>query len=198
MREQNQTFDNLHSMPSRRERLRVLMRLKSQRQLLTGGVVALAALATALGGALWQSRSSPEVVRLGMGVASVETQPVAELTPLDEAVAEQAAMREPEPVASESAMGSGEASYYGTELAGNRTASGESFDPNKLTAAHRTLPLGSRVRVTNSRNGESVVVRINDRGPFHGNRVIDLSTAAARTIGLIRSGTGRVSLALLV
>ena len=95
-------------------------------------------------------------------------------------------------------MADGEASYYGSELAGNRTASGEVFDPNQLTAAHRTLPLGSEVRVTNPRNGESVVVRINDRGPFHGNRVIDLSTAAARQIGLIRSGTGRVNLALLL
>ena len=92
----------------------------------------------------------------------------------------------------------GLASYYGNELAGNRTASGEVFNPQKLTAAHRTLPLGSKVRVTNPRNGQSVVVRINDRGPFHGNRVIDLSTAAARTIGLIRSGTADVRLALLV
>ena len=95
-------------------------------------------------------------------------------------------------------MADGEASFYGNELAGNRTASGEIFDPQKLTAAHRTLPLGSKVRVTNPRNGKTVVVRINDRGPFHGNRVIDLSTAAARSIGLIRSGTGRVNLALLV
>ncbi len=95
-------------------------------------------------------------------------------------------------------MASGEASYYGEELAGNRTANGEVFDPSRLTAAHRTLPLGSRVRVTNPRNGDSVVVRINDRGPYHGNRVIDLSTAAAREIGLIRSGTGNVNLALLI
>ena len=95
-------------------------------------------------------------------------------------------------------MRSGQASYYGDELAGSRTASGEVFEPERLTAAHRTLPLGSRVRVTNPRTSESVVVRINDRGPFHGNRVIDLSSAAARSIGLIRSGTGRVNLALLV
>ncbi|PEQ13113.1 hypothetical protein B2G71_08815 [Novosphingobium sp. PC22D] len=105
---------------------------------------------------------------------------------------------EPVPSPSESGIGNGRASFYGNELAGNRTASGEIFDPKRLTAAHRTLPLGSRVRVTNARNGKSVIVRINDRGPFHGNRVIDISTAAARTIGLIRSGTGRVNLALLV
>ena len=95
-------------------------------------------------------------------------------------------------------MADGEASYYGNELAGNPTASGEIFDPNRLTAAHRTLPLGSKVRVTNPQNGRSVVVRVNDRGPFHGNRVIDLSAAAARNIGLIQSGTERVKLALLL
>lgn len=91
-------------------------------------------------------------------------------------------------------IGSGKASYYGAELAGNPTASGEAFDPSEMTAAHRTLPFGTRVRVTNERNGESVVVRINDRGPFHGRRVIDVSTAAAREIGLKRSGTAPVTL----
>ena len=96
-------------------------------------------------------------------------------------------------------MASGVASYYGRGdgFAGRRTANGEVFNPARLTAAHRTLPMGSRVRVTNPRNGESVVVRINDRGPFHGNRVIDLSYAAAREIGLIRTGRGNVQLALL-
>ena len=91
--------------------------------------------------------------------------------------------------------GSGMASWYGAELAGHRTASGERFDPAELTAAHRTLPLGSRVRVTYQ--GESVVVRINDRGPFAGHRVIDLSKAAAEKIGLRRAGSGRVTLAVL-
>ncbi|MFN4356898.1 septal ring lytic transglycosylase RlpA family protein [Sphingopyxis alaskensis] len=91
----------------------------------------------------------------------------------------------------------GVASYYGNELAGNRTASGERFDPGQLTAAHRTLPFGSMVRVTNVATGDSVVVRINDRGPFAHGRVIDVSHAAAREIGLHRSGTARVKLALL-
>lgn len=94
-------------------------------------------------------------------------------------------------------IGSGTASYYGNELAGNRTASGERFDPRALTAAHRTLPFGSKVRVTYAKTGESVIVTINDRGPFHGNRVIDLSKAAAEQIGLARAGSGRVELALL-
>jgi len=95
-------------------------------------------------------------------------------------------------------MGMGKASHYGPGLAGNPTASGEIFNPRKLTAAHRTLPLGSRVRVINPRNGQSVVVRINDRGPFVAGRVIDLSTAAARRIGLMQQGVGRVELRLLV
>ena len=89
----------------------------------------------------------------------------------------------------------GMASWYGAELAGHRTASGERFNPGDFTAAHRTLPLGSKVRVTYQ--GRSVVVRINDRGPFARGRVIDLSRAAAEEIGLRRAGSGRVELARL-
>jgi rare lipoprotein A len=88
----------------------------------------------------------------------------------------------------------GEAVYYGAELAGRPTASGEIFDPGLLTAAHRTLPLGSQVQVTNLGNGLSTVVRINDRGPFSGSSIIDLSTAAAQRIGLLPRGSGQVQL----
>lgn len=94
-------------------------------------------------------------------------------------------------------LGTGIASYYGARFAGRQTASGEVFDPSRLTAAHRSLPFGSKVKVTNRRNGRSVIVRINDRGPFHRNRVIDLSREAARQIGLIGPGHGKVELALL-
>ena len=94
-------------------------------------------------------------------------------------------------------LGPGEASYYGDELVGNPTASGEAFDPDGLTAAHRTLPLGSIVRVTNARNGKTVVVRINDRGPWLLHRVIDLSEEAARRIGMVRAGTATVHLEIL-
>ncbi|WP_098104712.1 septal ring lytic transglycosylase RlpA family protein [Novosphingobium sp. PC22D] len=94
-------------------------------------------------------------------------------------------------------IGSGVASYYGRKFAGRRTASGDVFDPTQLTAAHRTLPFGSRVRVTNRRNGKTVIVKINDRGPFHADRVIDLSRAAAGEIGLVGPGSGKVELALL-
>jgi rare lipoprotein A len=93
-------------------------------------------------------------------------------------------------------IGSGMASFYGRELAGNRTASGERFDPTALTAAHRTLPLGSQVRVTNPANGQSVIVTVNDRGPFHSNRLIDLSKAAADKIGISRAGSGKVDIAV--
>ncbi|GGD83556.1 septal ring lytic transglycosylase RlpA family protein [Croceicoccus mobilis] len=94
-------------------------------------------------------------------------------------------------------IGHGEASWYGKRFAGRPTANGETFNPGELTAAHKTLPFGSRVRVTSRRTGKSVVVRINDRGPYHGNRVIDLSEAAAREIGIKSRGKGNVELALL-
>jgi rare lipoprotein A len=94
-------------------------------------------------------------------------------------------------------LGTGMASWYGADFAGRRTASGERFDPRELTAAHRSLPFGTRVLVTELASGRSVVVRINDRGPFSRNRVIDVSEAAARRIGLIGAGQGKVSLALI-
>jgi rare lipoprotein A len=82
----------------------------------------------------------------------------------------------------------GLATFYGVEQQGGPTASGERFDRNQLTAAHRTLPLGTRVRVTNTRNGRSVEVRINDRGPYGQGRIIDLSEAAARRLDMIAAG----------
>jgi len=87
---------------------------------------------------------------------------------------------------------SGIASYYGYG-AGSQTASGQRFNPNAMTAAHRTLPFGTKVRVTNKRNGKTVVVTINDRGPFVRGRVIDLSTAAAGVIGMKSSGLAPVT-----
>ena len=94
-------------------------------------------------------------------------------------------------------IGRGQASYFGNEMAGNRTASGEKCDPDKFTAAHRTVPLGSRLRVTDLVTGRSVVVRVNDRGPFSRGRVIDLSRAAAKEIGLFARGHGEVQLSLV-
>ena len=89
-------------------------------------------------------------------------------------------------------IGTGMASYYGSELSGNRTASGERFDPNAMTAAHRTLSFGSLVAVTNLANGQEVVVRINDRGPFKPGRVIDLSYAAAGVLDMHKHGLAKV------
>jgi rare lipoprotein A len=91
----------------------------------------------------------------------------------------------------------GLATFYGAEQQGGPTASGERFDRNKLTAAHRTLPLGTRVRVTNTRNGRSVEVRINDRGPYGKNRIIDLSEAAARRLDMIDAGVVPVTVEVL-
>ncbi len=94
-------------------------------------------------------------------------------------------------------LGTGEASFYGPGFAGRPTANGERFNPTNMTAAHRTLPFGSKLRVTNTRNGQSVVVRVNDRGPYAHNRVIDLSQGAAERIGMINSGTANVKLELI-
>jgi len=94
-------------------------------------------------------------------------------------------------------LGVGEASYYHDSLAGNPTASGAPYRPEALTAAHRRLPLGTRVRVTNLDNGRSVVVEVNDRGPFAKGRVIDLSRAAASRLGMIHRGHTDVRLDLL-
>ncbi|HEX5677915.1 MAG TPA: septal ring lytic transglycosylase RlpA family protein [Alcanivorax sp.] len=86
----------------------------------------------------------------------------------------------------------GLASWYGRKFHGYRTSSGETFDMYRFTAAHRTLPLPTYVRVTNLDNGKSLVVRVNDRGPFHSERIIDLSWAAAARLGIEGKGTGRV------
>jgi rare lipoprotein A len=91
----------------------------------------------------------------------------------------------------------GEASYYANKFHGRRTASGERYDRTKLTAAHRTLPFGTMVRVTNLRNNKSVTVRINDRGPQKKSRIIDLSAAAARQIGMIAEGVAKVGIEVL-
>jgi rare lipoprotein A len=90
---------------------------------------------------------------------------------------------------------SGRASWYGPGFHGRRTASGETFNTNDMTAAHRTLPFGTKVRVVNKKTGRSVVVRINDRGPYAHGRVIDLSKASAQAIGI--SGVGSVDVAQL-
>ena len=94
-------------------------------------------------------------------------------------------------------LGTGVASYYGRRFHGRLTANGERFNMRAMTAAHKTLPFGTMVRVTNPSNGRSVVVRINDRGPFIPGREIDLSRGAAEAIGMIQRGHARVELELV-
>lgn len=91
----------------------------------------------------------------------------------------------------------GRVSWYGRRFAGRVTASGEVFDAEALTMAHRALPFGTRVRVTNLRNRRSVVVRVNDRGPHTGGRIGDVSLAAARALGMLRNGVVEARLELL-
>lgn len=91
----------------------------------------------------------------------------------------------------------GIASYYANDFHGKQTSNGEIFDMNALTAAHRTFPFGTKVRVTNLENNKTVVVRINDRGPFKEERMMDLSMGAAKEIDLIHTGTARVRLEVL-
>lgn len=106
-----------------------------------------------------------------------------------------ACSRYPRPKAPGSGVGEvsiGLASFYGNEFSGRPTASGERYDPSRYTAAHRSLPFGSLVRVTNLANNRSVVVTINDRGPQRGDRILDLSYAAARELNMINDGVVRV------
>lgn len=91
----------------------------------------------------------------------------------------------------------GIASWYGKKFHGRRTSNGEAYDMYGMTAAHKNLPLPTYVRVTNLENDRSVVLRVNDRGPFHGNRIIDLTYTAAKALGIVRKGTGYVEVRAL-
>jgi rare lipoprotein A len=91
----------------------------------------------------------------------------------------------------------GRASWYGSDFHGRKTANGERYNMESLTAAHRTLPFGTRVKVTNLDNGRECVVRINNRGPYLKGRMLDLSKAAARQIGMLTKGVGRVKMQIL-
>jgi rare lipoprotein A len=91
----------------------------------------------------------------------------------------------------------GIASYYADDFHGKQTSNGETFDMNSLTAAHRTFPFGTKIRVTNLENAKTVIVRVNDRGPFKEGRMIDLSRGAAQALDLVRTGTARVRLEVL-
>ena len=91
----------------------------------------------------------------------------------------------------------GVASWYGEEFRGKKTANGEIYDPDKLTAAHRSLPFGTLVKVTDLSNNRQVIVRINDRGPYKRGRIIDLSLGAARRLGMVKKGLARVKIKII-
>jgi rare lipoprotein A len=139
----------------------------------------------------WQSSTGrcPALLALGLALAVSGCARTLPYTPPPEPSA-------PPPSAAPS-RATGIASYYAHQHDGRRTASGERFDMQELTAAHRTLPFGTRVRVTNLDNGRSVVVRINDRGPFIKKRILDVSYAAAQELRMIHRGTARVRLDVL-
>lgn len=147
--------------------------------------------------------SLPGVVALGAWLAiaacSAQTRPAAAEPRGQQATRNSAA--EPDPPASKVNVGAtqrGKASWYGTRYHGRKTASGERFDKDALTAAHRTLPFGTVVRVKNLSNGETVEVRVTDRGPFRKKqRIIDLSEAAARRLRMISAGVVPVVLEVI-
>lgn len=189
-------------LPARRARLNAFVRLKMQRTVLLGAVALLVPASAALALGYADDASLPEPVLTGSSVADVVGEQEMAMSnvavPGDGTADNGDIATEPADRPRVKFLGGGEASYYGRRFAGKRTASGERFSPRHLTAAHRTLAFGSRVRVTNKRNGKSVIVRINDRGPFHRARIIDLSNEAARRIGLLARGRGQVELALLL
>jgi rare lipoprotein A len=137
---------------------------------------------------MMRTRASMIFVLAAMtAIASCQTRPPVVVTPPPEPVA---APAEPEPAYQEV----GKASWYGAWHQGRKTASGERFDQNKLTAAHPSLPLGTEATVTNLENGKSVEVTINDRGPYVKNRAIDLSTKAAKQLGMKDKGIATVKI----
>lgn len=182
----------------RRERMETIVRFGMRKAMLLGAVALLVPVSAALAVGRPDENAGPAQDQTASALVTANMPQAGAGVSGDSAASIGEALSQSVGDPLEKPLGSGEASYYGVRFAGRPTASGEPFDPVLLTAAHRTLPFGSRVKVTNKRNGKSVVVRINDRGPFHGGRIIDLSKEAAEKIGLLRRGQGLVELALLV
>jgi rare lipoprotein A len=125
---------------------------------------------------------------LSLGTSSVLAQPTA---------AASAPASAPAAMASAGVSETGMIAWYGRKFAGRKTASGEAFDPEALTMAHKTLPIGTKVKITNPKNNKSVIVRVNDRGPTQAGRVGDVSLATARKLGMVKSGVIEAQLAVL-
>lgn len=154
------------------------------------------------------TRTAANMIALGLWAALLPLSGLAASSNADEAASDSFVTGASEASATEDAapfssgvtarpISGGSASYYAAKFQGRPTASGERFDNNDLTAAHKSLPFGTLVRVINPSNGQSVVVRINDRGPFVAGRVIDVSRAAAEKLGLIARGHAPVELELI-
>ena len=161
--------------------------------------VAFGATGPRFGERIWRARGTAAarlvtVLLIGAGLAACAQAPVASYRPQS---SRQAALhKRHSPLATREASldassSSGVASYYSS---GVRTASGEAFNPNEFTAAHRTLPFGTKLRVTNVSTGQSVTVRVNDRGPFVPGRVVDVSHSAAESLGMTGKGVAKVKL----
>ncbi len=193
-------LDPCPPQPRRRRRLeRTVRRLRSElrrsRHLTVGLAVALLlALTVTTGMVSAGDAPAGSTVELGTGEAGVAPPAAAPRRATAEPVAPAAQTTTPQRGRK---VGEGEASYYHASLEGHATASGEPYRGARLTAAHRSLPFGSKVRVTNLKNGRSVTVKVNDRGPFVPRRVIDLSRAAARQLGMLERGHARVKLELI-
>lgn len=167
---------------------------KSLQALAVAGLLGLMPLAASSAAAPDAAAPRVDAATSAAVIELVPVQPSAEVTaPVPAPALEEPAASAPQ----ETVIGRGSASYYAARFHGQRTASGERFDNTDMTAAHRTLPFGSLVRVTNPANGRSVVVRINDRGPFTRGRMIDVSRAAAEELGLVARGHATVELALV-
>jgi rare lipoprotein A len=158
--------------------------------MVVAGLLGLAPLAASSAAAPDATAMRAEPATSSSAIELVPVQPAAEVNA-------PAAARPLYSSAQETILGRGSASYYAARFEGQRTASGERFDNDYMTAAHRTLPFGSLVRVINPANGRSVVVRINDRGPFSPGRIIDVSRAAAAELGMVARGHATVELALI-
>jgi rare lipoprotein A len=131
-------------------------------------------------------------VTVGLGVLAGCAPRATRPSPTEERKEEREGVRPEKPPPPRTYLEEGLASYYGPGLAGRPTASGEKFNPQKLTAAHKKLPFGTCLRVVNMENGRSVEVRVNDRGPFVQGRVVDVSLAAAKQLDMLKKGLARV------
>lgn len=134
---------------------------------------------------------------IGSGSTAQHERPEAPVSRSNSSAANSPRSKEPSAFEATETLFSGIASYYGNEFHGRKTANGERYDKHDLSAAHRTLPFGTMVRVRNVANDRSVVVRINDRGPWKETRVMDVSFAAAEALEMTRSGTAQVEVTVL-